>query len=90
MHLPAGPAIVALKSGAPLMVAGVYNRTLRDGSPGWLVDMGEPLAIPREHTDENVKEITRIVAGELERYIARSPADWHVFQPVWNRDKVRR
>ncbi|MEA2446382.1 MAG: phosphatidylinositol dimannoside acyltransferase, partial [Actinomycetota bacterium] len=54
MHLPAGPAIVALKSGAPLMVAGVYNRTLRDGSPGWLVDMGEPLAIPREHTDENV------------------------------------
>jgi KDO2-lipid IV(A) lauroyltransferase len=88
MHLPAGPAIVALKSGAALMVAGVYNRTLRDGSPGWLVDMSEPLDIPREHTDENVKVITKAVAQELQRYIARSPADWHVFQPVWERDKV--
>lgn len=90
MNLPAGPAIVALKSGAPLLVAGVYNRTLADGSPGWLVDMGEPLDIPREHTEENVKEITRAVAKELEGYIARSPADWHVFQPVWRRDKVHR
>ncbi|HYI46335.1 MAG TPA: hypothetical protein VE174_12830, partial [Actinomycetota bacterium] len=89
MNLPAGPAIVALKSGAAIMVAGVFNRTLADGSPGWMVDMGKPLDIPREHTEENVKVITETIAKELEVYIARSPADWHVFQPVWHRDKVR-
>jgi KDO2-lipid IV(A) lauroyltransferase len=86
---PRGPAVVALKSGAPLMVVGVYNRVMDDGRPGWLLDVGDPLDIPTEHTDENVAEITRMVARELEGFVARSPADWHVFQPFWKEDRHR-
>ncbi|HWL64722.1 MAG TPA: phosphatidylinositol mannoside acyltransferase [Actinomycetota bacterium] len=87
---PRGPAVVALKSGAPLMVVGVYNTQLEDGKPGWVVDVGDPLDIPTEHTEENVAAITRMVARELEGFVARSPADWHVFQPFWKADRAGR
>ena len=86
---PRGPAMVALKSGAPLMVVGVYTRVLDDGRPGWIVEVGDPLDLPRDNTEENVVAITRMIAREIEASVARSPADWHVFQPFWKVDKQR-
>jgi lauroyl/myristoyl acyltransferase len=31
----------------------------------------------------DVAALARVVAAELERAIARRPADWHLFEPAW-------
>jgi lauroyl/myristoyl acyltransferase len=33
-----------------------------------------------------VRATTVSLARELERFIAAAPADWHMFQPVWEAD----
>ncbi len=86
-NLPAGPAIVALKARVPLLVAGVYSERLPDGRHGWSVDFGDPIELPEERSDDNIREITQRVAQELERFIRRRPEEWHVLQPFWRADR---
>ena len=87
-HLPAGPATVAMKSGAPLVVAGVYSRESSDGKHGWHVDVGEPFEVATG--DDPVTVTTRRIAGELERFISRRPQEWQAaFQRFWVADRTR-
>ena len=79
---PRGPANIALRSGVPLMVAGVYELFLPDGRRGWMCDISEPLEPPDEG-EGAVEVFTQRIAAKLEEYVARHPEQWHVFQPFW-------
>lgn len=82
-RLPAGPALLALSTGTPLLPASVY-----DIEDGWLVMIHPPLELDR--TDDmrhDVTELTRKLAVVFERSIAAVPTQWHMFQPGWEQDR---
>jgi lauroyl/myristoyl acyltransferase len=77
--LPAGPALLALSSGAPIVVAAIYET-----AEGWRCVL-HPLAEPPRTGSrrEDATAITREIARAFERAISASPPDWHLFQPGW-------
>jgi phosphatidylinositol dimannoside acyltransferase len=78
--LPAGPALLALSSGAPLVVAAIYE------TPGGWRCVLHPLAEVAQtgNRREDATAITREIARAFERAISASPPDWHLFQPGWS------
>lgn len=78
-RLPAGPALLSLSSGAPLMVCPVSTT-----DDGWFIRINEPLELERTGVvRDDVAAFTRLMAAEFERAIAARPVDWHMFQPAW-------
>jgi lauroyl/myristoyl acyltransferase len=80
---PAGAASIALRTRVAPLVAGVYSVTHEDGKRGWICEISEPLQLPDGRGPEAVAELTQRIASRLEKYVARRPEDWHVFQPFW-------
>jgi KDO2-lipid IV(A) lauroyltransferase len=79
-RVPAGPALLAITTGAPLIVTPVYQT-----ERGWRVIMTPPLAVePSGDRRTDVTALTRCMAEEFERAIASAPTDWHMFQPAWD------
>ena len=77
--VPAGPALLSLTSGAPILPA--PTATL---DRGWEVRFEAPLEIERTGTIRtDVAELSRVMAERFERAIAARPTDWHMFQPAW-------
>jgi lauroyl/myristoyl acyltransferase len=82
-QLPAGPALLALGTGAPLIVAAAYHV---DGG-GWEVVMSPPVEIERTaDLRADVATLTRKIAAAFERQISSAPTTWHMFQPYWPAD----
>lgn len=78
-RMPAGPALLSLFTGSPLLPAACYD--LEDG---WTVSIGEPLELePSGVMREDVTALTRLLARRFERSIAAAPTQWHMFQPAW-------
>ena len=81
--LPAGPATLALRTGAVLLPTAVYF----EGS-GHRGIVRPP--IPTERSGEglrrDVARITQQLAHELEALIRRAPEQWHLLQPNWPSD----
>jgi KDO2-lipid IV(A) lauroyltransferase len=71
-RLPAGPATLALRTGATLMPV-----SLGFTADGWLIDFHDPVP----HSD--VRTMTQQVADALATGIAAHPVDWHMLQPLW-------
>ena len=82
--LPAGPATLALRTGAPLLPVGVYF-TQRVGGHHAIVRPAIPLT-RLGGLREDVARITQLLADELEFLIRRAPEQWHLFQPNWPSD----
>ena len=83
-RLPAGPATLAIRTGATLLPVAVYFTPKVDGHLGVI---HPPLAIERRGSlREDVARITQDLAGELEVLIRRAPEQWHLFQPNWPSD----
>jgi KDO2-lipid IV(A) lauroyltransferase len=81
-RLPAGPAYLSLATETPLSVCAVFTTP-----QGWHTKIGPPVRIERSGVmRDDVTELTRVMAAGFERYIASSPADWHMFQPAWDQD----
>ncbi|MDA8062530.1 MAG: phosphatidylinositol mannoside acyltransferase [Actinomycetota bacterium] len=79
--LPAGPATLALRTGAPAMAAAVY---FRRGRPGHHAVLGATLPMARSgRFGDDVLAGTRLVAGALEGLIRAAPTQWHALHPVW-------
>jgi lauroyl/myristoyl acyltransferase len=78
-RLPAGPAMLALSTGAPIVVVGTYETPTGWRGVVW------PLAMPELIGDRrtDVRAITQAIAEAFERLISAAPADWHVFEPAW-------
>ena len=83
--LPAGPATLALRTGAPILPG---RRVLH--AAGQRPPRRRPPAGPdraRAGTlREDVTRITQDLAHELEYLIRRAPEQWHLFQPNWPSD----
>lgn len=83
--LPAGPAALALRTGAPILPAAAYFTGQVDGHFAWV---RPPIVVQREATRlrDDVQRLTQTLAGELEILIRRAPFQWHMFQPNWPSD----
>ena len=86
---PVGPAAVAMRTGVPIIVAGVYGVELAGGKRGWLGDIAAPIELPDADDPDALQSLTQQVATALETAIKRRPEEWHVFQPFWTADRKK-
>jgi KDO2-lipid IV(A) lauroyltransferase len=85
-RLPTGPALLSIRTGAPILPAYVSRR--RDGRLDGV--LGAPLDVPRTgDVRADAGEISRRVTRCLEYHIARHPEQWTVLQRVWDGDHPR-
>jgi lauroyl/myristoyl acyltransferase len=82
--LPSGPAVLALRTGAPLIPTGVYDQ----GGGNHLGVVRPPVPAERRGSfRDDVARITQAMANELEELIRRAPEQWHMLQPNWPSDR---
>jgi phosphatidylinositol dimannoside acyltransferase len=83
--LPAGPAMLSLRMGVPVLPTGVYFTRRVDGHCAWV---RPPLPVERveQRLRDDVQRVTQLLAHELEILIRRAPSQWHMFQPNWPSD----
>ncbi len=80
-RMPAGPALLALKTGAPLYTIAMWNEPER---PCGRVD--GPLPVPGPEAGSlgvRVRLLTQQIADRFAAGIAAHPEDWHMLQPMW-------
>ncbi|MDW5326034.1 phosphatidylinositol mannoside acyltransferase [Plantactinospora sp. KLBMP9567] len=86
-RMPAGPALLAIRTGAPLYVAALWYDPA--GPRGRLTG---PLEVPAPDTgplDQRVRALTQRIADHLAEGIAQRPEDWHMLQRVWIDEPAR-
>ncbi|WP_229398356.1 phosphatidylinositol mannoside acyltransferase [Micromonospora okii] len=80
-RMPAGPALLAIRTQAPLYVASMWYEA--DAACASITD---PLPLPDPDSgplDERVRVLTQRIADGLAAGIARHPQDWHMLQRMW-------
>jgi KDO2-lipid IV(A) lauroyltransferase len=83
--MPAGPATLALRTGAALLSAAVFS------GPGkqHRAVIEPPIDTTRRGTlRSDVARLTQEIATRFEGLIRRAPDQWHVFQPLWMADRA--
>jgi KDO2-lipid IV(A) lauroyltransferase len=84
--LPGGPAVLALRTGAPLFPSIVYQ------VPG---GKGHGVILPPLETERtgslraDVGRVTQELAHSFEGLIRKAPEQWHMFQANWPADRER-
>ena len=80
---PVGPALLVARTGAPLVGGVIYqvdeNRYRVDFDP-----------IPYElsgNEDEDIANISQLIARDIERMVAKAPEQWHLFVTNWPSDE---
>ncbi|MGH9215179.1 MAG: phosphatidylinositol mannoside acyltransferase [Acidimicrobiales bacterium] len=82
--LPSGPAVLALRTGAPLIPTGVYDQ----GGGHHHAVVRPPIPAERRGSfRDDVARITQAMADELEGLIRRAPEQWHLLQANWPSDR---
>jgi lauroyl/myristoyl acyltransferase len=83
--LPAGPAMLGLRVGAPILPTGVYFTPRYNGHHAIV---RPPLSTERlgPSLRDDVGRVTQLLAHDLEVLIRRAPEQWHLFQPNWPSD----
>ena len=83
--LPAGPATLALRTGAALLPAAVYFEARR----GHHAVVQPPISVAREgRLREDIQRVTQELATEFEALIRVAPQQWHLMQPNWPSDRA--
>ena len=78
--MPAGPATLALRTGATLLTAACYSGPGRDHH----AVVGAPIDVTRQgRLRHDVSRVTQLIAQDLEGLIRRAPEQWHVLQPMF-------
>lgn len=81
--MPAGPATLAVKTGAPLLPVACYFRP-----DGHRVVVRPPIEVPHGPArSEQIRQMTQALATELEKLIAEAPHQWHLVVPNWPSDR---
>jgi KDO2-lipid IV(A) lauroyltransferase len=83
--LPAGPATLALRTGAPVFPTAVYEGGER-GRTGWVRPALDTARRDGARLRDEVARVTQDLAAELEVLIRRAPEQWHLLQPNWPSD----
>jgi len=82
-RMPGGPAVLALRTGAPLLPAATYFRDERRHC----VWFGAPLEVERRgRLRDDVQRVTQELAHTFERLIQAAPEQWLMMQPNWPSD----
>jgi len=77
-RMPAGPALLALRTKAPLITAFVsYTET------GVHIEFRNIIVPSAGDESSKVKEIVQMTAQYFEDGISESPEDWHMLQRIW-------
>lgn len=77
--MPAGPAILAITTGAPLITA-----YIRYTDKGIKLIFDKTVEIPDSGSeDEKVRVLTQSMADNFAKHIKESPVDWHMLQRIW-------
>ena len=77
--MPSGPALLTLKTGAPLITA--YISYLPSGIE---IFFDETISLPTSGSEaEKIKLITQSIADNFARKIEENPVDWHMLQRIW-------
>ncbi|AYF28438.1 MULTISPECIES: phosphatidylinositol mannoside acyltransferase [Micromonospora] len=80
-RMPAGPALLAIRTGAPLYVASMwYEPDAACASIEGPLPLPDPDSAP---LDARVRTVTQRIADGLAAGIARHPQDWHMLQRMW-------
>jgi KDO2-lipid IV(A) lauroyltransferase len=83
--MPAGPATLALRTGARLVTGAVYSGP----GPDHRAIVEPPLDTTRRGPlRQDVARLTQEIATRFEGLIRRAPEQWHVFQPLWLSDRL--
>jgi KDO2-lipid IV(A) lauroyltransferase len=81
--MPAGPAMLALRTGAVVLPTAVYSGPGLDHTAVIM----PPVATGRSGgLRKDVARVTQLIARDLEQLIRRAPEQWHLFQPNWPSD----
>jgi phosphatidylinositol dimannoside acyltransferase len=80
-RMPGGPAMLAARTGAPLLAVGLWFT-----DEGWGHRVNPPIELPAGRLREKVAAGTQAVADVFAREIAEHPADWHMLQRLWLAD----
>ena len=76
--MPAGPAVLAIKEGLPLVVAHVSY-----AKPGIHIDF-HSISVPTDGSDEErIAATVQNIASTFEIGISERPEDWHMLQRIW-------
>ena len=82
--LPAGPATLALRTGATLLPVAMYD----EPGGGHLAVVKPALPVERKGSfRDDVGRLTQDIAEVLESLIRRAPTQWHLLQPNWPSDR---
>jgi phosphatidylinositol dimannoside acyltransferase len=84
--LPGGPALLSLRSGAPIMTCAIYQRP-HDRFHALIQPALDTRRTGRLRQD--VQRLTEEMARGLESLIREAPEQWHLFQPNWPSDRER-
>ncbi|GAA4893085.1 KDO2-lipid IV(A) lauroyltransferase [Stackebrandtia albiflava] len=82
-RMPAGPALLAIRTGAPIYTVVLYNDSDRTGR-GELLG---PVEVPADGSlAERITGTMQRIADRFAEGIARNPQDWHMLQRLWLAD----
>lgn len=77
-RMPAGPALLAIRTKAPLITAFVsYTQS------GIHIEFNTVLLPSSGSENDMVREIVQMTAQQFETGIAKDPQDWHMLQRIW-------
>jgi KDO2-lipid IV(A) lauroyltransferase len=79
-RMPAGPAILALRTGAPLYAATLWFTPAQSRGSIRKIEMPSP---EEGNLDVRVKLVTQRLASAFAAGIAEHPQDWHMLQKLW-------
>jgi lauroyl/myristoyl acyltransferase len=80
---PAGPALLAVQTGAALMPVACWF----EGEAEWGAHIYDEIAVPADGTrKEKAVAMTKELAAVFEQAIREHPEDWHMLQKVFVRD----
>jgi KDO2-lipid IV(A) lauroyltransferase len=80
-RMPAGPALLAIRTGAHLLPTHAYF----DGD-GWGLTMDPPVELTEGRLRDRVRAATQAMADQFAVRIAQHPTDWHMLQRLWLAD----
>jgi lauroyl/myristoyl acyltransferase len=82
-RMPPGPALLALRTGAPLLVARLWY-----DEGGTRASIVGPIPAPEDgDIGARVRAMTQEVADALAEGVAAHPEDWHMMQRMWLDDR---
>jgi lauroyl/myristoyl acyltransferase len=77
-RMPAGPALLAIKTGIPLVVAHISYTAI-----GIHIDFTEVKPWLSGDDDEKISKTVAAIAAIFESGISAHPQDWHMLQKIW-------